>query len=186
MGRDSLYRFLSEEIGMPEEHRDELINSSRQSPAPNTESMLEAGLAVWLVGRPAHADDGFIALSLGEGQQTITIRERDVVDVDKVGAIYFVKVRANAQIVYRFEQVIEVRDPRACGCQSGEGCSASTASRTAMRVINDAPGGGGTINCMPDCWVTLDCFPFWDSSGYYRRYCVPMLHCMNPCDSEPS
>ena len=167
---------------MSEDERSELANACRQSPASSTESVLEVGVTITLMGRPSHADEGYVSLLQSEGL-TVTIRMQDIVEVVKDRSVFLVRVRSHSQVVCRFEQVVEILDPRTgdrtkasggCGCEPGSGSGPGMAQQP-------ADGGGGDFGCSPECWFETVCVNWADENSFLHRVCIPLLNCRMVC-----
>jgi hypothetical protein len=81
---------------------------------PSAADQLRMGRTTWLMGHPAAAPEGTIAVSRN-GDFKLIIRDEDVLEVDKHGDEFLVKVSAEANILVSFEKVIKA-DPGSCGC----------------------------------------------------------------------
>jgi hypothetical protein len=76
--------------------------------AQSDDDMIELGESTWFRGVPAHAEEGTVALGLGEDVRII-IREQDVRAVTKDGGSYGVAVSSDANVLLRIEKAVKAR-----------------------------------------------------------------------------
>jgi len=86
-----------------------------EAPRSDVET-IKSGQSTWFRGRPAHAPEGAIALSLSDEARVI-INEADIRDVNKHGDDYNVAVSADANFLFRIEKVLKATVGH--GCKGG-------------------------------------------------------------------
>jgi hypothetical protein len=95
---------------------DELRRLCRAAVSRSDTERINEGESIWLAGRPAAAENGFIAIAQDEDIRTI-IREEDVKEVRKEDDLYLVRISTDANVLVRYERVTKAK-PAACGCES--------------------------------------------------------------------
>lgn len=100
------------------DYLDELKRACTSTPARSDAERIDEGESSWFAGRAAPAEDGFIAIAQDDDFVTV-MRERDVLEVRKIEDKFLVRVRADADVLVRFERVAKAR-PDDCGCDSAE------------------------------------------------------------------
>ena len=75
---------------MTENHLDALKRACRAELSPSVSKRIIEGESIWLAGRPALAEEGFISIAQDEDICTI-IREQDVLEVRKEGDFYWLE-----------------------------------------------------------------------------------------------
>ena len=121
----------------------ELKEACQHTSALSDDALIERGESTWLRGVPAHAEEGTVALGLGEDVR-IVIKEEDVRAVTKDGDHYRVEVSSEANVLLRIEKAVKARLQRDCGCDGSRG--STYASR-------EERGGGVTLGLGTVCLV---------------------------------
>jgi hypothetical protein len=94
---------------------EELKRACRSELSHSDAERIDEGESIWLAGRPAAAEDGFISIAQDEYIRTI-IREQDVQEVRKEGEFYLVRVSTEAKLLVRYERVTKAK-PMECSCE---------------------------------------------------------------------
>jgi hypothetical protein len=157
---------------MPKSEIDKFVSASTQATQRSATKTVEVGPTVWMLGAPAPAADGLIALATS-ATQTVYFRREDLVEARETEGRFLIRIAQGANVMVREEQVLKLTPP-SCHCQEPSG------------TIESKKGGGDTgpiINCAPTCWVELVCGPFREPfSGAVIIVCWPSLVCGNPCE----
>jgi hypothetical protein len=162
----------------------ELTAACHPAKATSDGEKVNAGESIWLAGRPAATDRGYIGLSMGDGHAVI-VSEAAIREVEKEDGVYFVRVQAGTPALVPSEVVTTLRGTSSdCGCKDHE---------DAPGRIARAPGTGGTtgsgpiiIQCPLVCRVEDSCSFVLTRTGRLLRVCVPILFCRRECPSEPA
>lgn len=170
---------------MSAKHFESLKEQCREEKQPDAGKMLDDGEFLWLAGKPAFAQKGHVALSVKNGF-VVRVAERDVLDVEEDDGLYFVKTKRHADAVVEFQTTVKLDASQSCGCESQPTEEKALPARSMYgfggSIFGGTDGGGPiVIDCTPLCWVDLICTPYWDKLGYYRRVCVPVPRCVDPC-----
>jgi hypothetical protein len=113
----------------------ELKEACRREPVRSDEASIERGESTSFRGVPAHAEEGTVALGLGEDVR-IVFREQDVRGVTKDADRYRVEVSSEASVVLRVEKTVKARLEWECRCHGGVG---------GTQTILEERGGGPTL-----------------------------------------
>jgi hypothetical protein len=98
----------------------ELKEACHRGPAESDEDTIARGGSTWFRGVPAHAEEGTVALGLGDVR--IIVSERDVRAVTKAADRYVVEVSSEANVLLRIEKTLKAVMQPDCRCgdrQSG-------------------------------------------------------------------
>ena len=142
------------------DYLDELKRACSATPARSDAERIDEGESSWFAGRAAPADEGFVAIAQDDDIVTV-VRERDVLEVRKKDHLFLVRVRADADVLVRFERVTKAR-PCDCaghcdgGCERGGEKPAGEAPRSMAR--SSAAFGGDPFG------------PFGAPFGHCRLY----------------
>jgi hypothetical protein len=123
-----------------DKHLDELKRLCRAEVSRSDAERINEGESIWLAGRPAAADNGFIGIAQDEDIRTI-IREQDVKEVRKEGDLYLVRISTDANVIVRYERVTKAK-PAACGCEAPS-LGTTDESRLIARQMGDSTGPFG-------------------------------------------
>jgi hypothetical protein len=164
---------------MSDDYLQELKTACGKSDKSTDREIIEIGETILLAGRAAPASEATIALEVGNGR-TVVIKEEDVVDVEKEGSDYLVRVKMGTDVLVRFEQVSQL-SPTAAACA----CSDVPSDRPHSEVPKRSGGPHslsrtGFFEGMrgePVCWIRWDCR--WISKPPYV-ICVPIVECPRP------
>ncbi|MEM7381089.1 MAG: hypothetical protein AAF361_07810 [Bacteroidota bacterium] len=146
----------------------------------STEQLMSQGETVWYAGHPRKAESGFIAL--GSGSMATVIKEDDILEVVKKAELFYVKVKADTNLVVRFnEMVIQARpDPEeSCSCK---GHSSDDGENNAS-LLKIGPSSGIPTRPFPippefgEPWPVLNC------AILFKRECITVN--VGPC-GEPA
>jgi hypothetical protein len=112
----------------------ELQGACREASPERDQQTLAMGETAWLVGHPAPATEGTVALRL-DPATCVVIRADDIIETKKKEKRFAVRVKKGSPIICRFEVVGKFGEPEKSGC----GCSAS---EPPTRTILSTSGGG--------------------------------------------
>jgi hypothetical protein len=160
---------------------EELKTASHSKERKDKSKLLEFGEAKTLVGTPATAPEGCVALKAPNGF-VVTVKESDVSEVQKQDGLFFAKVKLGASVLVSFEMVTTLTGA-AKGCSCGEKDGTAESGEGAIARTNAGRGntGGlgemfGCYHCEPD-WI---CRPFRLGNEIWET-CVFVLRCRNDC-----
>jgi hypothetical protein len=127
--------------GTMDKDLDELKRACRGEASRSDAERINEGESIWLAGRPAAAENGFIGIAQDEDIRTI-IREQDVKEVRKEGDVYLVRISTEANVLVRYERLTKAR-PAECGCEAP---SEGTTGQPGLiaRQMGDSTGPFGT------------------------------------------
>jgi hypothetical protein len=141
-----------------DKHLDELKRACRAERSHSDGDRIDEGESIWLAGRPAAADDGFISIAQDEDIRTI-IREQDVREVRKEGDLFLVRISTEANVIVRYERVTKAK-PSECGCEApDEGTTKQP--RAIARQVGDSTGPFGVP--LGPCRLFIYC-TYWGST----------------------
>lgn len=92
----------------------ELKEACHRGPAESDDETIARGGSTWFRGVPAHAEEGTVALGLGD--VGIVISERDVRAVTKDHDRYAVEVSSEANVLLRIEKTLKAVVQPDCRC----------------------------------------------------------------------
>jgi hypothetical protein len=118
---------------------DELKRACRAELSHSDSQRIDEGESIWLAGRPAAAEDGFISIAQDENIRTI-IREQDVQEVRKEGDFYLVRVSTEANLLVRYERVTKAK-PTECGCDAPDAGVTGRQASIARQIGDTGPFG---------------------------------------------
>lgn len=121
--------------------------------------ILNVGETIWYTGAPIPSERGTI--SLRTSNCVLVIREKDVLDVNKEGDYFEVKVKLRTPVIVRTENIIEAGATE-CGC--GEKEKEGIPSTMAQQIGTNHPSGM--------CLNFKDICVEYMSGGEIKKFCV--------------
>jgi hypothetical protein len=111
----------------------ELKEACQRAPAASDNDVIARGGSTRFRGVPAHAEEGTVALGLGDAQ--VIISERDVRAVTKDADGYSVEVSSEANVLLRIEKTLKAIVQPDCGCREQPPPADRTLSRERDVVV---------------------------------------------------
>ncbi len=140
----------------------ELKDACKGEPPRSDVETIRSGQSTWFRGRPVHAPDGAIALSLSDEARVI-INEADVREVSRHGDDYNVAVSADANFLFRVEKVVKAT--------VGHCCKGGSKGPVKMKQSDGGAGPITDIDIGPVEVCDLICFD-WVVGGISFPVCV--------------
>jgi hypothetical protein len=151
---------------------DALKAACRPTTAAKDSEKLSEGESFWIMGVPVAAEKGCIGLSMGAGH-SVLIKDTSILEVNKNGVQYFVRVKAGTSALVRHETLTTLQSPK-CNCSKAAPSWLARSSDDG----EDANGGGWERPPWLHCEVRHKCF---NVGG--RSICFPYVQCS---DGTPS
>ena len=153
----------------------ELQAACRKASPERDQQTLAMGETAWLVGHPAPATEGTVALRL-DPVTCVVIRADDIIETKKDEKRFAVRVKKGSPVICRFEVVGKFGEPEKSGC----GCGA-TPTRTILSTHGGGSGSGtgGTINIPTECRIV--CKLEWVYRITPPPSCYPEIVCRWEC-----
>jgi hypothetical protein len=139
-----------------DKYLDELKRACRDEMSHTDSERIKEGESVWLAGRPAAAESGFVSIAQDANIRTI-IREQDIQEVRKEGEVFLVRISTEANVLVRYEQVTKAK-PAECGCAAPDGETEGEPGSIA-RQIGGSTGPFGVP--LGPCRLFIYC-TYWD------------------------
>ena len=155
----------------------DLKAACRATSTPKDAEKLNEGESLWLLGYPAPADDGQVALAMGDGRSVI-VSESSVLEIKKDDALYLVRVKSLSSALVRFEAVTTLRSEP---CR----CADTPAPAAASKRVGSGSATGGTGPIIPGCFqceVEMFCDIYIGKDKRFHKVCVPAPVCKDICD----
>ena len=150
----------------------ELKDACQRVPGASDEEVIARGGSTWFRGLPANAEQGTVALGLGQDARVV-ISERDIRSVTKDDDHYNVEVGSEANVLLRIEKSLKATVHADCGCNEH-----TSSHQRRRRRGRDIDLEIGPVTVCPVLCADIVVDNGKQSVGY--RICVPVL-----CEPEP-
>src|SRR5690349_20774947 len=115
----------------------ELTEACRRAPAESDDETIARGGSTWFRGVASHAEEGTVALGMGDVR--IIIRETDVRTVTKNDDHYAVEVSSEANVLLRIEKTLQAVVQPHCRCGDRHIGPAPPAMQSRRRELEIGP-----------------------------------------------
>lgn len=139
-------------------HFDELKRLCRAEVSRSDGERINEGESIWLAGRPAAAENGYIAIAQDEDIRTI-IPEQDVKEVRKERDLYLVRISTDTNVLVRYERVTKPK-PADCGCEAPSDVAAGTTDQAGSIARQSGPSTGPFGVPLGPCRLYIYC-TYW-------------------------